>query len=62
MKVRLHKISNKDRIAIYIRKGSKINVNKGKKGHIMLKVPYIATTQNRLLVDLDGAVVEAYMD
>jgi len=62
MKVRLHKISNQRQIAIYIPQGSKIKVNSGKKGHVILKVPYRATTQNRLVVNLDGSIVEAYID
>ncbi len=62
MKVRLHQIKGQVGFAVYIPKESQINVKHLKKGDIILKIPYKATTQNRILVKLEGKKVDAWID
>jgi len=62
MKVLLHKIKNQKQTAIKIPAKRNIKIQPHKKGYIILKVPYRATSQNRIIVDLEGKRVEAWID
>ena len=62
MKVLLHKINKQKQTVIHLPVERDIKIKTHKKGFVILKVPYRATTQDRLLIDLEGKYVEAWLD
>ena len=61
MRVWLYKMKRQKQTVIKVPERN-VKVVARKKGFVILKVPYRATTQNRLLVDLERKHVEAWMD